>query len=107
MLAIPLSLIGCRQQAKQEDFSGNLTSQNALKQKANVHIEVRRASLTQHGYYVLHLQNTTQLKAIQQELENTQQTNSRLAHFDLLTLYLITDIFAVKPINVLMNKIGI
>lgn len=57
-----------------------------LKQKANVHIEVRRASLTQHGYYVLHLQNTTQLKAIQQELENTQQTNSRLAHFDLLTL---------------------
>ncbi|WP_111636846.1 EAL domain-containing protein [Marinomonas shanghaiensis] len=57
-----------------------------LKHKANVHIEVRRASLTQHGYYVLHLQNTTQLKAIQQELENTQQTNSRLAHFDLLTL---------------------
>ncbi|MGO2513615.1 EAL domain-containing protein [Marinomonas polaris] len=57
-----------------------------LKQKTNIHIEIRRASLTQHGYYVLHLQNTTQLKAIQQELENTQQTNSRLAHFDLLTL---------------------
>jgi diguanylate cyclase (GGDEF)-like protein len=57
-----------------------------LKQKVNIHIEIRRASLTQHGYYVLHLQNTTQLRAIQQELESTQQTNSRLAHFDLLTL---------------------
>ncbi|WP_421851536.1 EAL domain-containing protein [Marinomonas sp.] len=57
-----------------------------LKQRTNIHIEIRRASLTKHGYYVLHLQNTTQLKAIQQELEDTQQTNSRLAHFDLLTL---------------------
>ncbi|MFT6656642.1 MAG: hypothetical protein ACJAWI_003427, partial [Marinomonas primoryensis] len=57
-----------------------------LKQKTNIHIEIRRAALTQHGHYVLHLQNTTQLRAIQQELESTQQTNSRLAHFDLLTL---------------------
>lgn len=57
-----------------------------LKQKPNVHIKIRRASLTQHGHYVLHLQNTTQFRAIQQELESTQQTNSRLAHFDLLTL---------------------
>ncbi|NVK73771.1 MAG: EAL domain-containing protein [Oceanospirillaceae bacterium] len=56
-----------------------------LKHKTNIYIEVRRASLTQHGHYVLHLQNTTQLKAIQQELESSQQTNSRLANFDLLT----------------------
>ena len=57
-----------------------------LKQKTNTHIQIRRAALTQHGHYVLHLQNTTQLRAMQQELESTQQTNSRLAHFDLLTL---------------------
>ncbi|ETI60410.1 GGDEF domain-containing phosphodiesterase [Marinomonas profundimaris] len=57
-----------------------------LKQNTSTHIEIRRASLTQHGHFVLHLQNTTQLKAIQQELESTQQTNSRLAHYDLLTL---------------------
>jgi diguanylate cyclase (GGDEF)-like protein len=57
-----------------------------LKHAPDTHIEVRRATLTKHDHYVLHLQNTTQLRAIQQELENTQQTNSRLAHFDLLTL---------------------
>ncbi|PYF84514.1 diguanylate cyclase/phosphodiesterase [Marinomonas alcarazii] len=57
-----------------------------LKQDSAVHIEMRRVTLTQHGHYALHLQNNTQLYAIQQELENTQQTNSRLAHFDLLTL---------------------
>ncbi|WP_227803910.1 phosphodiesterase [Marinomonas profundi] len=62
------------------------TAECTLKNQENVHISVRRASLTQHGHYVLHLQNTTQLKAIQQELETSQQTNSRLAHFDLLTL---------------------
>jgi diguanylate cyclase (GGDEF)-like protein len=57
-----------------------------LKANTGTHIEIRRATLTKHNHYVLHLQNTTQLHAIQQELENTQQTNSRLAHFDLLTL---------------------
>jgi len=57
-----------------------------LRQNTDIHIEIRRASLTKHGHYVLHLQNTTQLRAIQQELETSQQTNTRLAHFDLLTL---------------------
>ena len=57
-----------------------------LKSNPSIHIEVNRAVLTKHNYYVLHLQDTTQLRAMQKELKNTQQTNSRLAHFDLLTL---------------------
>lgn len=60
-------------------------AQCTLKHNPDIHIEVRRASLDRHGHYVLHLQNTTEFKAIQQELEYTQQTNSRLTHFDLLT----------------------
>lgn len=62
------------------------TAECTLKQNTDVHIEIKRASLTQHGHYVLHLQNTTKLRAIQQELETSQQANTRLAHFDLLTL---------------------
>ncbi|MEO9275504.1 bifunctional diguanylate cyclase/phosphodiesterase [Marinomonas sp. 5E14-1] len=60
-------------------------AQCTLKNNPETHIEVRRATLDRHGHYVLHLQNTTELRAIQQELEYTQQTNSRLTHFDLLT----------------------
>jgi len=75
----PLSEIG-------KFFWQSNVAECTLKQQKNTHIEIRRASLSQHGHYVLHLQNITQLRAMQQELENTQQTNSRLAHFDLLTL---------------------
>ena len=57
-----------------------------LKQRAEVHIQIRRVALNQHGHYALHLQNNTQLHAIQQELESTQETNNRLARLDLLTL---------------------
>ncbi|MEP0071994.1 MAG: phosphodiesterase [Marinomonas sp.] len=60
-------------------------AQCTLKNNPETHIEIRRATLDRHGHYVLHLQNTTELRAIQQELEYTQQTNSRLTHFDLLT----------------------
>ncbi|RNF51077.1 phosphodiesterase [Marinomonas hwangdonensis] len=56
-----------------------------LKSDSQTHINIRRASLTEHGHLVIHLENTTELKAIQQELESTQETNSRLAHFDVLT----------------------
>lgn len=48
-------------------------------------LEVHRSELTTHGYYVLHLQDVTHLRALTEELESTQQTNSRLAHYDPLT----------------------
>ncbi|MGB7389997.1 EAL domain-containing protein, partial [Marinomonas sp.] len=56
-----------------------------LKKDANVYIEVHRATLTNHGHYMLHLQNISHLKALKQELEDSQETNSRLVHFDALT----------------------
>ncbi|MGO3345646.1 MAG: EAL domain-containing protein [Marinomonas sp.] len=61
------------------------TAECTLKSDSNVHIEVHRATLTNHGHYMLHLKNITQLKELQQALENTQETNCRLAHFDVLT----------------------
>ncbi|REG81940.1 GGDEF domain-containing phosphodiesterase [Marinomonas pollencensis] len=57
----------------------------ALKRDTDVFIEVHRATLTNHGHYMLHLQNITHLKAMKQELVNSQETNSRLVHFDALT----------------------
>lgn len=74
-----------------------------LKANTNTNIEIRRATLTKHNHYVLHLQNTTQIRAIQQELENTQQTNSRLAHFDLLTL-LPNHTHFCRQVNIAINK---
>lgn len=59
----------------------NVNHQN----ESEIHIEIKKAPLTQYGHVVLHLQNTTPLRAMQQELEDSQHTNSRLAHFDLLT----------------------
>ncbi|WP_236037257.1 phosphodiesterase [Marinomonas vulgaris] len=61
------------------------TNKNKTDDKGIVYIEVKKAPLTQYGHVVLHLQNTTPLRAIQQELANTLQTNTRLTHFDLLT----------------------
>jgi len=54
-------------------------------QKTNIHIEIRRAALTNMANYGSppykhHTINGRAITAI--ELENTQQTNSRLAHFD-------------------------
>jgi diguanylate cyclase (GGDEF)-like protein len=56
-----------------------------LKKDSNVYIEVHRATLTNHGHYMLHLQDVSHLKALKQELEHSQETNSRLVHFDALT----------------------
>ena len=74
-----------------------------LKHDTDTHIQVRRASLTNHGHYVLHLDNMTELRAIQQKLESTQQTNSRLAHFDLLTLLPNHQHFC-RQVNVKINE---
>ncbi|TDO99737.1 putative bifunctional diguanylate cyclase/phosphodiesterase [Marinomonas balearica] len=60
-------------------------SECLLKSNSKMSVEVHRSQLTNHGHYVLHLQNTTHLKALTQELESTQQTNSRLSQLDLLT----------------------
>ncbi len=60
-------------------------SECVLKANTKSFLEVHRSSLTTHGHYVLHLQDVTHLRALTEELENTQQTNSRLAHFDSLT----------------------
>ncbi|RDL45671.1 GGDEF domain-containing protein [Marinomonas piezotolerans] len=57
----------------------------ALRTDAKSFLEVHRSALTTHGHYVLHLQDVTHLRALTQELESTQQTNSRLTHFDSLT----------------------
>ncbi len=61
------------------------TTECTLKIDKNIEIEVHRATLTNHGYYVLHLQVITHLKAMQQELQSTQLTNNRLTYFDPLT----------------------
>lgn len=60
-------------------------SECVLKSNTQNSLEVHRSSLTTHGYYVLHLQDITHLRALTEELETTQQTNSQLAHFDALT----------------------
>ncbi|MBM6550391.1 bifunctional diguanylate cyclase/phosphodiesterase [Marinomonas ostreistagni] len=60
-------------------------SECVFKDNASSFLEVHRSALTTHGYYVLHLQDVTHLRALTEELETTQQTNSRLAHFDSLT----------------------
>ncbi|RUM49893.1 MAG: GGDEF domain-containing protein, partial [Marinomonas sp.] len=60
-------------------------SECVLKSNSKNFLEVHRSSLTTHGHYVLHLQDITHLRALTEELETTQQTNSRLAHFDSLT----------------------
>ena len=60
-------------------------SECVLKSNTKSFLEVHRSSLTTHGHYVLHLQDITHLRALTEELETTQQTNSRLAHFDSLT----------------------
>ncbi len=60
-------------------------SECTLKSDTKSSLEVHRSSLTTHGHYVLHLQDVTHLRALTQELESTQQTNSRLTHFDSLT----------------------
>ena len=60
-------------------------SECVLKSNSKNFLEVHRSSLTTHGHYVLHLQDITHLRALTEELESTQQTNSRLAHFDSLT----------------------
>lgn len=70
---------------KSRSFWQSNTTECTLKTDKNVHIEVHRSSLTTHGHFILHLQNITHLRALQQELESTQQTNSRLVHFDALT----------------------
>ncbi len=74
-----------------------------LKHNTDMHIQVRRASLTNHGHYILHLDNMTEFRAIQQQLENTQQTNSRLAHFDLLTL-LPNHLNFCRQVNIKINE---
>ncbi|MBJ7537587.1 bifunctional diguanylate cyclase/phosphodiesterase [Marinomonas transparens] len=56
----------------------------SLKHKKNTQIQLHRATLKQ-GRYVLHFQNMTHLRAMQQKLESTQETNSRLVNFDTLT----------------------
>ncbi len=56
-----------------------------LKKDHTVNIEVHRATLTNNGHYMLHLQDVSHLKALKQALESTQETNSRLVHFDALT----------------------
>lgn len=60
-------------------------SECVLKSNTKSFLEVHRSTLTTHGHYVLHLQDVTHLRALTEELETTQQTNSRLAHFDSLT----------------------
>ncbi|RBO82011.1 diguanylate cyclase/phosphodiesterase [Marinomonas aquiplantarum] len=74
-----------------------------LKHSTDTHIQVRRASLTNHGHYILHLDNMTEFRAIQQKLESTQQTNSRLAHFDLLTL-LPNHLNFCRQVNMKINE---
>ncbi|MCV2402620.1 GGDEF domain-containing phosphodiesterase [Marinomonas sp. C2222] len=61
------------------------TTECTLKSNPNIHISSHRAYLAKHNHHALHLENTTQLKAIQEKLHNSQQTNSRLTHFDSLT----------------------
>lgn len=61
------------------------TTECQLLSDANVHIELHRSSLTSHGYYVMHLQNITHLKAMRKVLAHTQETNSRLSKYDNLT----------------------
>lgn len=56
-----------------------------LKSNPNTYITSHRTYLAKHNYHALRLENTTQLKAIQEKLHNSQQTNSRLTHFDSLT----------------------
>ena len=60
-------------------------SECALKSNPKTFLEVHRSALTKHGYYVLHLQDVTHLRALTEELESTQQTNSELALLDPLT----------------------
>ena len=60
-------------------------SECVLKSNTQNSLEVHRSSLTTHGHYVLHLQDITHLRALTEELESTQQTNSQLAHYDALT----------------------
>ncbi|SBS33119.1 Oxygen sensor protein DosP [Marinomonas spartinae] len=62
------------------------TRECSLKTNPNTLIEMHRVSLTNHGHYILHLQDISQIKALKQQLENSQQTNSRLTNFDVLTL---------------------
>ncbi|TPE47342.1 EAL domain-containing protein [Maribrevibacterium harenarium] len=71
--------------AKSRYFWQKNVSECSLRIDRKVHIEVHRSSLTNHGHYVLHLQDVSHLKALAEELETTQQTNSQLAHFDSLT----------------------
>ena len=60
-------------------------SECVLKSNTRNSLEVHRSSLTTHGHYVLHLQDVTHLRALTEKLENTQQTNSQLVHYDALT----------------------
>ena len=71
--------------ASNKFFWQNNVSECVLKANTKSHLEVHRSSLTTHGHYVLHLQDITHLRALTTQLENTQQTNSRLAYFDALT----------------------
>ena len=56
-----------------------------LRSDESIHIELHRSNLTTHGYYVMHLQNVTHLKAMRKVLDHTQEKNSRLAKYDALT----------------------
>ncbi|GAB3478136.1 putative bifunctional diguanylate cyclase/phosphodiesterase [Marinomonas epiphytica] len=71
--------------ASEKYFWQSNATECTLKSDPNTHIEVHRATLTKHGYYVLHLQVVTHLKQMQEKLEHQQQTSTRLAHFDTLT----------------------
>lgn len=61
------------------------TTECMLKHNPDLLVEMHRVNLTNHGHYILHLQNITHIKALKLQLENSQQTNSRLVHFDALT----------------------
>ena len=56
-----------------------------LRSDESIHFELHRSNLTTHGYYVMHLQNVTHLKAMRKVLHRTQEKNSRLAKYDALT----------------------
>ncbi|EAQ63740.1 Signaling protein with a sensor domain, HAMP, GGDEF and EAL domains [Marinomonas sp. MED121] len=72
-------------ESKERYFWQSNASNCQLRSDDKIHIELHRSNLTTHGYYVMHLQNVTHLKAMRKVLDHTQERNSRLAKFDALT----------------------
>lgn len=77
-----LSPIG---QPSEKYFWQSNASNCQLRSDESIHFELHRSNLTSHGYYVMHLQNVTHLKAMRKVLNHTQEKNSRLAKYDALT----------------------